>query len=131
VSIADLGSLMSDVDFAIRINQSANTTAIGSAGTDTFSSNLYPLGVATRTFGASQSGNVTVTLASVTPAATLGIGLGIPNNNDCVLNTSVITALGSGTTMSANADAGTYCVRMFDAGQLTNRVLFNVSIVHP
>ena len=131
VSVTDSGSLTSDVDFAIRINQSAYTSAPGQAGTETFSSNLYPRGVVARTFAVSQSGNVTVTLSSITPAASVGMGLGIPNNADCILNTSLITTPGSGAEMSSNAEAGTFCVRMFDTGQLNGRVLFDVKIAHP
>jgi hypothetical protein len=131
VQLADTGGLTSGVDFAIRVNQSANTSAVGQAGTETFSSNLYPLGVVARTFAVSQSGNVTVTLASVTPAAAVGFGLGIPNNNDCALNTSLITTPGAGADLSSAAEAGTYCVRLFDTGQLPGRVLFDVKIVHP
>ena len=131
VLIADPGNVTSDVNFAVRINQSANTVTPGRAGVETFSSNLYPLGVATRTFAASGSGNVTVTISSVSPAATLGIGIGIPINSDCVLNTSAVATPGSGTDVSATAEAGTYCVRMFDTGQLPGRVLFDVRIAHP
>jgi hypothetical protein len=131
VQLADTGSLTSNVDFAIRVNQSANTTVVGQAGTETFSSNLYPLGVATRTFAVTQTGSVTVSLSSVSPAAGLGIGVGIPNTNDCVLNTSLITTPGAGADLSATAEVGTFCVRLFDTGQLPGRVLFNVKITHP
>jgi hypothetical protein len=131
VAISDAGSLTSDLVFAIRINQTANTTAPGHAGTETFSSNLYPLGAAVRTFAASQSGNVTVALSNVTPAASVGIGLGVSDGSNCFLNTAVVTTPGAGTQLSASADAATYCVKMFDTGQLSGRVLFDVTITHP
>jgi hypothetical protein len=131
VQLVDAGSLTSDVNFAIRVNQSANTTVVGQAGTETWSSNLYPLGVLTRTFAVTQAGNVTVSLSSVTPAAALGIGIGVPNNNDCVLNTSLVTTPGAGANLSTTTEVGTFCVRLFDTGQLPGRVLFNVTITHP
>jgi hypothetical protein len=132
VAIVDAGSLTGDLDFAVRIDQAANTSALGTPGTETFSSNLYPSGTAMRTFAASQSGNISVSVTSVTPAAAIGLGLGVPNtdSSDCAFTTTLTTTAGSGNSINATADAGTYCVKVFDAAGLRDRVLFSVQITH-
>jgi hypothetical protein len=131
-SLSDLGGLTGDVDFTVRLTQSAaGAVNLGAAGTETFSSNIYPLGSDTRTFAASQSGSVVATLQSVSPAAALGFGVVVPAaDNTCMLTTSFTVAAGSNQQFSAQADPGTYCVKVYDAGGLQTRVLFQVQITH-
>ena len=132
VKVSDPGSLSGNVDFGVIISQAADTTVLGSpAGTDTFSSNLYPMGAVVRTFSMTQTGQATVTLSSVSPAASVGIGVGMTSDgNNCLLNQLVVTTPGSGTTISATADAGLYCVKVYDPGSLANRVVFTAQITH-
>ena len=131
VKLSDPGNLASAVDFGVVILQMANTQPVGSAGTDTFSSNLYPQGAATRTFPMSQPGEARVVLTGVSPAASIGIGLGMTSDgNNCFLNQAVVTTPGSGAELSAIADTGRYCVRAFDPGGLADRVTFTAQITH-
>src|SRR4029079_15433910 len=132
VQLSDSGGLTSDMDFDIRITLSFNPPTIGSAGTEIFASNVYPSGTSTRTFPASATGQITVRLTQLTPAVSLGFGLGVPGGNeDCSLFKGVITQPGVVPEISAPAEAGSYCVKLWDTGQLTGRTQFQVQITHP
>jgi hypothetical protein len=90
-------------------------------------------------FTVSTAGDVNLTLASVTTAATpgtslnlpLGLGLGTPVGTQCNLTQQVTTGPGLVPQLtSSNAAAATYCVKVFDVGNLTVPVNFAVRITH-
>jgi hypothetical protein len=119
-------------------NDAASPTAPSPAMspvTVVYDSQLYPRGAASRTLSVTQSGDVVVTLTSVRPDASvaLGVGLGIPraDGGGCHLSHSVIAASGASPQLSATVDSGTYCVKVFDLGTLTDAVSFSITIVHP
>jgi hypothetical protein len=122
----------------VACNETANPTAptaVASPVTVVYESQLYPRGAASRTLAVAQSGTVILTLTSVRPdqGIELGVGLGIPraDGGGCHLSQSVSAVSGSATQLSANVDAGTYCVKIFDLGTLANEVSFAITIVHP
>jgi hypothetical protein len=130
VVLSDPGNLSSGADFGIRVTQSTGISALGTPGTDTFSTNLYPGGVTDKTFGVTAQGTVTVTLTDVRPGANIGFGVGLSADQaSCNLYQSV----NSGTTKSVTvtAEAGIYCVRAFDPGGLPDRVTFTIQTIHP
>jgi hypothetical protein len=90
-------------------------------------------------FAVTTAGNVNLTLASVTTAATpgtslnlpLGLGLGTPVGTDCNLTQQTTTGPGLVPQLiGSNFAAGTYCVKVFDVGSLTVPVNFAVRIDH-
>jgi hypothetical protein len=100
-----------------------------------YESQLYPRGAASRTLAIALAGNVTVTLTSVRPdsSVVLGLGLGIPraDGGGCLLSYSVSTVSGTAPQLTAVTDPGTYCIKVFDTGALTNDLTFSITIVHP
>ena len=131
VKVSDTGGLSTGVDFAVLIIQAANVPTLGSPGSDTFSTNLYPMSSAVRTFPMSQAGDAKVTLSNVSPAASIGLGLGMTSDgSNCFLNKAVVTTPGAGAELSAAADPGRYCVKVFDPGGLADRVNFTAQIEH-
>jgi hypothetical protein len=133
VGVADAGSLTGDVTFAVRIRKSLAPPSFGNAGTQTFSTNLYPGGTINRSFGVTANGEVKFGLTGVTPQANLGLGIGVAADSfdDCYLNKIIVTAPGSQPQLTANVEPGIYCVKVFDAGGLPDRVTFSASITHP
>jgi len=137
VSIADIGNLTALTSFLIRMTQTPNsaTAPTPAATTETFATTLAVAGSSSRAFTASQAGSVSVTLQSVGPpsSAIVGLGLGIPraDGTGCLLGMSLATGAGSAPQIVTNVDVGTYCVRAFDLGNLTNPVSFSVSIARP
>lgn len=114
--------------------------APGGPTTETFASHVAPNGVTAHGFKTSESGTIIVTLSSVTPAVVVGLGLGVPptsSGDSCNLTKSIETAGGAGAQITAPADKGSYCVEVYDVGNLSAAVGpkgqggFSVTIVYP
>jgi hypothetical protein len=106
------------------------TTAITTSPvTESWTGVVGPGGLASHSFITSQAGTITVTLTS--SDAPLGLGIGIPRavNGGCRLATSQVDA--AGLAVSAPADAGSYCVEVFDDGGVGKQAAFAVQIVYP
>jgi hypothetical protein len=103
-----------------------------------FSGSLAAQGSRFYSFQLLRAGIVDFTLVSVTGdvrgstlATVLGLGSGRPNGTDCELTTSTSAAPGLTSQFSVALAPGTYCVKIFDIGNLTTTVNFAVRIVHP
>ena len=105
------------------------TTTTTSPVTETWSGIVGPGGTASRSFDTTQAGTLTVTLTS--SDVPLGLGIGVPRsvNAGCRLTISQVDA--AGVSVSIPADAGSYCVQMFDDGRVVKQASFAVQIVHP
>lgn len=132
VSIADAGQLASTSVYGVRITFGDPSTT-SSPGTVTYSSTLLPGGSTSRTFDASATGTVTVTMDTIDQpsVSALGLGLGFPRNDGggCQL-TQAFTA-GRGSQFSLPVDAGKYCVKVYDLGTLPDVTRFSLRIQHP
>jgi len=110
----------------------SNTAA---TGTETFVGQFGAGGSASRTIVATASGEIALTLREAGPPTdiALGLGIGIPsaNNVGCHQTRTVLVAAAATPQLVAAVDAGTYCVRVFDAGTMTTPVAFAVAISHP
>ena len=64
---------------------------------------------------------------------TLGLGVGLPlaNGAGCNLNRSIVTAASESPQVTVTADGRSYCVRVYDVGNLTGEVSFSISLLHP
>ncbi len=108
------------------------TTTTPTATTDTFVSSIAVRGSAARTFTTKSSGTVKVTLATLgSGSSTVGLGIGVPATSaPCSLAQSVVTGPGSAPQIVTSADAGVYCVQLFETGRLTEDTAFTLSIEH-
>lgn len=109
-------------------------TTRSSPVTETFSSNLTVQGSAIRMITAIQSGTFTATLTSAAqPGVQVGLAIGLRNGNasQCLATREVMAAAGSSPQLSAQVDAGDYCVRIFDIGQLQSPMNFSVTLSYP
>ncbi len=90
-------------------------------------------GAATYPFTAATAGTITATLATVTPDATVGIGLSIGtwNGAACQVVIANDNAMQTMAITGAVTAASSLCVRVYDPGHLTAPTDFNVTIVHP
>ena len=121
------------------LDTTAPTTTAGT-GTETFTSFLAIGGSSIHTFPVAQAGTIAVTLTIVTPAGVVGLGVGVPNAGGCNLTNSLdaSAAIADATTgattphITIPAVAGTYCVKVYDSGQLDSiGRTFSVTIAHP
>ena len=103
--------------------------------TETFSGTVNVGGESINPFTIALSGGLlTVTLTAAGPPSTveMGILVGTWDGTACtqVTGGTVITRAGTAPQLSGNVNAGRYCVRVFDPGNLSAPVTFAVSVVH-
>ena len=132
VDIYDAGNLLGDVNFAVRITIAPSSNSSATAATEAFASTLALQGTASRAFTVAKAGTVSITLASLASAAEVGLGLGIPRSDGtgCLLYTSLNTVAGATAQITSSAEAGPYCVKLYDEGNLTGATIFSVTIAH-
>jgi hypothetical protein len=87
-------------------------------------------------FSTSLNGTITVTLTSVggvnvPSTAWMGIGIGIPNAEDCAVSTSANTPPGASAQLTGTFSPGVYCARIYDIGNLAAPATFAITIAHP
>jgi len=105
--------------------------------TETFSGSLAVSGTGYYAITILQAGPLELTLAAVqTPggaalATPVGIGVGIPSGTACPATTSQVTSPALSAQLKVTLNPGVYCVKVFDAGNLTSTVNFAVRIRHP
>lgn len=116
---------------------STTTTTIVSTLAETFTGRVDQQGSGFYSFNVATTGDVSVTLASLTtgtpgPAVgtVMGIGIGVPSGTDCAVTDSLNVAPALTVQLNVSKTPGTYCVRIFDIGNLTSSVNFGVRIVH-
>jgi hypothetical protein len=101
--------------------------------TDTFSGTLTTNGAASYAFTTAQSGIVTATLATLSPNSTLvvGIALGTWNGNACQIILSKDSATQNSFITGQASQANTYCVRIYDVGNVTDPQTYELQVNHP
>lgn len=87
-------------------------------------------------FTVEQNGTVNVTLTSVggtgVPSTVwLGLGIGVPDAEDCTTSSAVNTQSGSSVQVTGTYAPGIYCARVADIGNLAAPASFAVTIAHP
>ena len=103
------------------------------ASTETFSGTVAVQGTSRSTFTTTQAGTVNVTLATMSPGVAMGLGIGTPNGTTaCTLTSSNTSALaGSTPQLTVTEQPGSYCVSVYDVGNLTSVATFTVTVAHP
>ena len=93
---------------------------------------LAPGGASSRSFSAGVAGTISITLTGAGQAP-IGLGVGLPRTTGggCRLGVSVNAAPGTTAQLTTQADAGGYCVQVFDLGTLINPIPFAMTIHHP
>jgi ABC-type Fe3+-hydroxamate transport system substrate-binding protein len=101
--------------------------------TDTFAGTLTPNGAATYTFTTGLSGQVTATLTTLSPNSTLivGLSLGTWNGNACQIILSKDSATQLSFVVGQASQANTFCVRIYDVGNLVDPATYEIQVNHP
>lgn len=105
--------------------------------TQTFAGTLATGGSLFYSFVVSNQGPATFTLAAVqTPGGAaltipVGIGVGIPKGTGCQRSQSLTTPPGLAAQLSTTLNPGTYCVAVYDVGQLSGDVVFALRFTYP
>lgn len=101
--------------------------------TDTFTGTLTKNSGVTHTVVTSNSGTVVATLTSVAPDSTLvvGLSLGTWNGNACQVVLSKDNAVQGSNVIGSASSAGNLCVRIYDVGNLTSAITYQIDVAHP
>ena len=101
--------------------------------TDTFAGTLTSNGAASYQFTTAASGTVTATLATLSPDSTLivGIALGTWSANACQIVLSKDSATQSSFIVGQASQANTFCVRIYDVGNVTDPATYELQVNHP
>ena len=101
--------------------------------TETFSGNLNTNGAQTFNFNTAAAGVVNAKLSSVQPDSNTKVGLALGTWNGITCNVVLANDNATqGITVIGNVSGvGSLCVRVYDVGQLTAPITFEVTVVHP
>ena len=129
----------SDADSPTSPTDTSTTTATAADPTisEQFTGTLRVNSSAFYSFDVTTYGTVNVTLhnvggvTGVPETVWVGLGIGVPDGTDCSTTTSVNTQAGAGPHVSSVLEAGTYCARIYDVGNLAAPTPFSALIVHP
>jgi|SRR6185369_3320302 hypothetical protein len=98
---------------------------------DTFSDTLLVAGANTHQFTVSSIGGVKVTLPSVVPGATVGLGIGTPSLGSCSVIDHVTAVAGAAVQLSGTTTVpGSYCILIYDLGNLVEPAAYTVTVLH-
>ncbi|HJZ72830.1 MAG TPA: hypothetical protein VKE51_13890 [Vicinamibacterales bacterium] len=98
---------------------------------ETFTGTLLPLGTSTNTFLVQRAGGIQVSLTSISPAASVGIGVGTPSGASCLTLDHMTVVAGPNAQMIGTATVpGNFCVLVFDVGNLVESVNYTVVVLH-
>lgn len=114
------------------------TTATATLSTETFSGSIAQNGTAVHTFTVSTSGYTLLagyTSITPSPVTALGVGLGSWDSAalTCSLNLTQNDSARSGSTaITGTANAGSYCLRVYDGGNIGTNVTasYTVQVQH-
>ena len=131
----------SDYDSPTSPTTTTTTTTTVTAADPTiseqFTGTLRVNGSAFYSFEVSTYGTVNVTLQNVggvtgvPESVWVGLGIGVPDGTDCSTTTSLNTQAGLGPHVTSTLEAGIYCARIFDVGNLAASTPFAALINHP
>lgn len=108
-------------------------TEIPASTTETFTGALARDAAAVHSFPVPTTGAVTLTLSSIEPAdeaITLTLAIGTWNGTTCTVVAENKTAK-LGTFVTGTALAGSFCVRLSDAGTIPESITYTIQVIHP
>lgn len=103
--------------------------------TETLNGTLTVNGAQTHSFTTQSGGSLTATLSTlaVDSGITVGLSFGIftPSTNTCQIVVDNGAAAQATRLTGQVSSAGNYCVRIYDAGRLTNAANYTIELEHP
>jgi hypothetical protein len=110
----------------------SNPAGSSNTVTDTFNGTLSATGFDSHSFVVNGSGEVDATLTSLSPQTTItvGFGLGQPGATGCSLFSYTESAR-VGSVLSGTIGSGSYCVTVYDVGNVSGAESYTVTVAHP
>lgn len=99
--------------------------------TESFSGTLAVLGSNMHPFTVQNLGGVKVTLTSLTPVATVALGIGTVNGATCTVVSTVSAQPATTPHLSGTATVpGIFCVSVADTGLLAESTEYTITVIH-
>ncbi len=99
--------------------------------TDVFSDTLLVLGANTHSFSVGAISGIKVSLTSLVPGATVGLGIGTFSLGSCTLADRVQAVAGPVVQLSGTVTVpGTYCIEVYDVGNLVEPAAYTINVLH-
>ncbi len=96
-----------------------------------FSGTLTVNGAVTHRFTTQGSGDINVTLKTLTPGtAGIGLGLGVWTGASCNIGIADDNALATSKLIGTATASGEFCTRVADVGRLTGSVTYDIEVTH-
>ena len=109
----------------------ATPTPVVPVTAEVFSDTLLVLGANTHSFTVSEIGGLRVSLTSLQPGAAVGLGVGTFGAGSCTVIDHISAVAGASIQMSGTVTVpGTYCVEVYDLGNLVESVSYTVNVLH-
>jgi hypothetical protein len=104
--------------------------------TEDFSGSVGQLGSENHVFTVSANGTVTVSLTSLSPLATMSMGVAVSSSDgtNCLTQISQNPDARTGVVaLKGTAASGAYCVRVYDSGNVpaSTAISYTVEVIHP
>ena len=108
-----------------------STTASAPTTTQTFSGTLTSGGASLQLVTVAKDGEIDLTLTSLVPQTTItvGLGLGVPQNGTCGLLDDIENAK-IASVLSDEVTAGTYCILIYDVGNIQGSDTYTLTVAH-
>jgi hypothetical protein len=99
--------------------------------TDSFTATIGVSGSNTHPVTVQQPGKFVVTLVSIDPPVTIGMAVGSLSNGTCVaFSTNASVQTPGAVALSGTALAGSFCVEVFDVGNVVDTVTYTLTVAH-
>ena len=101
--------------------------------TETFTGTLTQSGSVYHPFTIAAQGSISVTLTTLSPQSTItmGLGIGTVSGTTCTLLTGAYSeSAKAGSTLSGTIATGSYCVLLYDIGNMTSANDYVITVVH-
>jgi len=111
-----------------------SSTVATALNTETFNGTLVPGGSVIFPFTATATGAVSATLTTMSPQTTITVGFGIgqPSSGACLLLTGAYSETEKvGVSITDTIASGSYCVEVYDIGNVSASNAFTITVTHP
>jgi hypothetical protein len=116
---------------AISIGCGSSSPTSPKTTTETYSGTLTANTTNVVYFSTSAGGTLTATLTSITPVVTIGVGLGSAIGGACALQYANESFTQGTVWTTSVSGAGSFCLTIYDTGNVVQSTAYTVTLVHP
>jgi hypothetical protein len=109
----------------------ATPTPVAPTVPEVFSDTLLVSGANTHSFTVTAIGGLQVSMTSLVPAAAVGLGVGTYGVGVCTIIDHIAAVAGASIQLSGTVTVpGTYCVEVYDLGNMIEPAAYTINVIH-